>query len=103
MAMAVLDQSMAMLELAAPLELRGTVTRVQGLALRVIDLPVPIGAMVRIDTKRGRGPAVDGEVVGFDEDQAIVMPLGSTAGMGRGDQVTAGQHSATVGVGDSLL
>ena len=101
--MAVLDEQIEILDAAAPLELRGTVTRVQGLALRVADLPVPVGAMVRIHTQRGRGAVVDGEVVGFDAEQTIVMPLGSTAGVGRGDHVSAGQHAAYVSVHESLL
>ena len=70
---------------------------------RVADLPVPVGAMVSIALGRGSGASIAGEVVGFDEDLTIVMPLGSTAGIRRGDQVTAEQSSAFVRVGESLL
>ncbi|MCX5661139.1 MAG: FliI/YscN family ATPase [Planctomycetota bacterium] len=88
---------------AAFLEIRGTVSEVRGLALRVADLPVPVGAMVRIDSNRGTGPRIAGEVVAFDKDVTIVMPMGTTAGVRRGDGVTAEQNSAFVRVGRSLL
>lgn len=107
--MSVLADQMAMLERTTAPELRGTVTEVRGLALRVADLPVPVGAMVRIagDTKR-LSPADDtealhGEVVGFENDQTIVMPLGATAGVRRGDRVTALDHDQHIRVGDALL
>lgn len=101
--MPILTEQIAMLDHVAPLELRGTVSEVRGLALRVADLPVPIGASVRVTRPRGHGPVIHGEVVGFDEEQTIVMPLGPTAGIQRGDRVTAGQHAQFVRVGDSLL
>ncbi len=101
--MPVLADQMAMLDQAAPLELRGTVAEVRGLALSVNDLPVPVGASVKLFTQRGRGPIIDGEVVGFDQLQTIVMPLGNTSGIGRGDMVLAGHHVQTVRVGQSLL
>lgn len=103
--MAILDEQMAMLRTAAAPELRGSVTEVRGLALRVADLPAPVGAMVKIILGR-RGPGaevLEGEVVGFDHDQTIVMPLGSTSGVGVGDPVVVGQHTAMVRVGASLL
>ncbi|MFW6058568.1 MAG: FliI/YscN family ATPase [Phycisphaeraceae bacterium] len=102
--MTVLTEQIAMLDQTAALELRGTVTEVRGLALRVADLPAPVGAMVRItgravaDTR-----AIAGEVVGFEGDETIVMPLGATTGIRRGDYVTATDHHQHVRVGDALL
>jgi flagellum-specific ATP synthase len=106
--MSVLTEQIGMLEHAAPLELRGTVAEVRGLALRVADLPVPIGSMVRILAGQSRHPSatrppISGEVVGFDHDQTIVMPLGSTAGIRQGDRVIADHHAQYVRVGHSLL
>ena len=92
-----------MLAHAAPLEIRGRVAEVRGLALRVADLPVPVGAVVGIHTGRGAGPVLEGEVVGFDHDQAVVMLLGSTAGVRAGDQAVAGQFTQVVRVGQALL
>lgn len=101
--MAVLEEQIAMLAHAAPLELRGTVSEVRGLALRVADLPAPIGACVQIFSRRSQSQPIDGEVVGFDEQQTIVMPLGSVAGIRRGDPVVAMQHAQYVRVGSALL
>ena len=100
--MTILADTIDLLDQAATVELRGTVQEVKGLVLRVADLPVPIGSMVRIEPVRGGGP-LDGEVVGFDHEQAIVMPLGTTAGIGRGDHVVAAQFAQLVWTGPSVL
>ncbi len=96
-----------MLDQTTALELRGTVTEVRGLALRVADLPAPVGAMVRItgrqNMRSGSTRGMAGEVVGFEDEQTIVMPLGSTAGICRGDHVTATDHYQQVRVGNALL
>lgn len=84
-------------------ELSGTVAEVRGLAVRVVDLPVPVGSTVCVMTGRGNGPSLEGEVIGFDRDQTLVMPYGATAGIRRGDRVRAGQFSQFVHVGESLL
>ncbi len=116
--MTLLDPHIQMLRDAAPMELSGRIVEVRGLSLRVADLPVPIGAMVRIGnyapiarsgaqttttrsvaTQRG----IDGEVVGFDRDQTIIMALGPIAGIRAGDPVIAEQYARTVRVGNMLL
>ena len=75
--MPVLAESIAMLDQVAPLELRGTVMEVRGLALHVADLPVPIGASVTVRSRRGGSSSIAGEVVGFHQDMTVVMPLGA--------------------------
>ena len=101
--MALLTEELIALEEAAVMEMRGRVVRVRGLALRVGDLPVPVGSMVRVLTRHGRGPILQGEVVGFEDDQTIVMPFGATSGVSRGDEVIADQFAQWVRVGPSLL
>jgi len=101
--MSVLTEQLRILDHAAPLELRGTVTEVRGLALRVADLPAPIGAMVSIRGKKSPDRGLEGEVVGFDRDQAVVMPLGETTGVRRGDYVITDHYTPVVRVGESLL
>ena len=106
--MTVFSQQIEMLEAAAPLELRGTVVEVRGLALQVADLPVPVGSMVRITSRSaGHGKKssyiLEGEVVGFGEDTTIVMPFGDISGIKRGDRVIATQFAQYVRVGESLL
>ncbi|MEX2672230.1 MAG: FliI/YscN family ATPase [Phycisphaeraceae bacterium] len=93
------------------LELRGTVSQVQGLTLRVADLAVPVGAMVEVGghaPSRGRGSkhgkaGVPGQVVGFDRDMALVMLLGDTLGIRRGDRVVVTHETPVARVGHELL
>ncbi len=101
--MTMLAEQIEAISSAAPLEASGRITEVRGLSLRVADLPVPVGAMVRIVCGRGQGQTLEGEVVGFDHDQAIVMALGAVTGIRAGDLVIAGQHTRMVRVGFSLL
>jgi flagellum-specific ATP synthase len=93
-------QPMQTLEGLHTAELSGRVSQVQGLTLKVADLLLPVGAMVRIE---GVGGEVEGEVVGFDADEAIVMLLGDTRGLRRGDRVI-GTHTAPMAkVGNGLI
>jgi flagellum-specific ATP synthase len=101
--MAILDDQIALLEHAAPMEMRGTVSELRGLAVRVADLPVPVGGLVQILTRGRGGKPTAAEIVGFDRDQTIVMPLGPTAGIRRGDVVISDQNAQLVRVGESLL
>ncbi|MBI1336391.1 MAG: FliI/YscN family ATPase [Phycisphaera sp.] len=88
---------------AAAMELSGGVEEIRGLTLRVSDLPVPVGATVRIIRGGEERQAMVGEVVGFDRGQTIVMPLGASAGVRQGDRVVAEEYMQTVRVGTSLL
>jgi len=99
--MSLLDDALAILDSAAPMRLRGVVTEVRGLTLSVARLPAPIGAETWIE--RRCGAAIRGEVVGFDGPEALVMPLGSTAGVRVGDRVAAGQFAQSVRIGDGVL
>lgn len=87
-----------------PMRITGTVAALRGLTLLVHDLPVPAGALVRIEPRSGavREPTW-GEVVGFTRDHAIVMLLGHTSGIRVGDRVTAEQVAQTAPVGEGLL
>ncbi|MCC7145081.1 MAG: FliI/YscN family ATPase [Phycisphaeraceae bacterium] len=100
--MPLLDQAIAAIDLADPLQMRGTVAEVLGLAVHVADLTAPIGAMTRILTQGGHGPVVEAEVVGFNNEQTVLMPLGPTQGIRRGDSVLSEQSVPLVRVGHSL-
>ncbi len=109
--MAVLDAPSRLLDTITAPELRGSVAEVRGLALRVADLPAPVGAQVRIEVGNGAqrvaavaGVAgVAGEVVAIEHDRTIVMPLGPTTGVRAGDQVVLVRQHQSAGVGPSLL
>jgi len=97
------DQT-AVLRRATALELRGVVSELRGLSICVEDLPVGMGAQVKILPRRiGESGPVYGEVVGFDGMRTLVMPLGETAGIGPGDAVIAEHATQQVRVGMSTL
>jgi len=70
-----------------PLGLRGKVDSVRGLTLRAIDLPVPVDSSVAIHTADGE--CIPGQVIGFDHNHAMIMPLGPIQGIARGNVVVA--------------
>ncbi len=61
---------------------------------------MPVGASCRISRDEW---SIDGRVVGFAGDQTIVMPLGSTAGICRGDRVVCTSTEQNIAVGEGLL
>lgn len=98
--MTTLTDTFRMLKQVQTVELCGTVDEVRGLTLSVADLPLPVGAAVRVETRQG---PVAGEVVGFNDEQTIVMLMGFTSGIRQGDRVAGRDSSATGPVGYELL
>jgi len=90
------------LQSAQPLEALGTVAALRGLTVLVDDLPLPIGALVRIECAAVRERRL-GEVVGFDAERAVVMLLGPTAGVRPGDRVRSVEITPTIGVSRAML
>lgn len=64
----------------------GSVVSIQGLlvSVRARYAPLSLGTLCRIKTHKG---FVDGEVVGFEESKAYVMPTGPMEGIGPGAKV----------------
>ncbi len=81
--------------------LAGRVVDVTGLTITVAGLPAPIGAMCKVE--RQNGSLCEGQVVGFRNDETIVMPLQDTLGVARGDSVVAWPGEAKVPVCDQLV
>ena len=81
--------------------LAGRVVDVTGLTITVAGLPAPIGAMCKVE--RQNGSLCEGQVVGFSNDETIVMPLQQTLGVARGDSVVAWPGEARVPVGDGMI
>ncbi len=101
--MTILESQREAIDLASPMRLRGTVSEVVGLAVHVTDFNAPTGALARIVTQRGRGPSVQAEVVGFDREKCVLIPLGETQGVRRGDRVISEQFVPVIRVGDKLV
>ncbi|MCP3903361.1 MAG: FliI/YscN family ATPase [Planctomycetes bacterium] len=87
-----------------PREVTGSVSAVQGLSVLVRDLPLPIGALVRLEVDTGGATrACRGEVVGFNGDLSIVMLFDANDGIAPAVRVVGEQTQQNVRVGRHLL
>src|SRR5207245_1591238 len=77
------------------------VSRIVGLTAAVVDFPAPLGALCSI--ARDNGPSIEAEVVGFRDEETILLPYGDLAGIRRGNRVTLVQSAPGIRVGDRLL
>jgi type III secretion protein N (ATPase) len=82
------------------MEAEGRVVSVVGLSLRVTLPGARVGDLVEIGR---RGEALRAEIVGFDGNGAIAMPLGDVGGVGPDDPVRSTGKPLTVPAGDALL
>jgi type III secretion protein N (ATPase) len=78
----------------------GRVRAVTGLAIRLVLPGARVGDVVVV---RRRGEPLLGEVVGFDQGEAIAMPLGDLAGVGPDDEVECTGGPLEVAAGPALL
>ncbi|MEL6740738.1 MAG: EscN/YscN/HrcN family type III secretion system ATPase, partial [Planctomycetota bacterium] len=97
-----LASELAVLEGVQPLRIVGRVAALRGMTVLVEAMAAPVGSLVRIgDGLAGEG--LMGEVVGFDRDRAVVMSLGTGAGVRAGDPVELVETTPTAGSGPGLL
>src|SRR3954447_4680861 len=68
-----------------PFRVVGTVQAISGLTIEASDLALPLGSLCRIHSFGSRTSTV--EVIGFQHDRTLLMPLTSTAGVARGDRI----------------
>lgn len=80
----------------------GYVNKIVGLMLESVGPIVEIGEVCEIYSLRDDSKVL-GEVVGFQEDKVLLMPLGEMEGIGPGSRVVALGHSFLVDVADALL
>jgi flagellum-specific ATP synthase len=79
----------------------GRVSDVTGLTVTATGMPAATGTMCTVHTKANM--RIEAQVVGFRDDRTLLMPLGDTLGIARGDEVVAEPCQARVGVCDALL
>ena len=79
----------------------GTVQAVSGLTIEAADLPLPLGALCRIHSLGGRTAMA--EVIGFQHDRTLLMPLSQTNGTTRGDRIENVAAAPRIGCSDQLL
>ena len=70
--------------------------------MRAVLPGVRIGELCFIVPHHGRS-SIKAEVVGFKDQEVLLMPLGELEGIGLGNDVIPTGHTLTVRVGDGLL
>ncbi|MDX8383895.1 MAG: FliI/YscN family ATPase [Ghiorsea sp.] len=81
--------------------LRGRVFKVLGPMIEVTGVRSSIGHACDIETSAGH--SIEAEIVGFRDDKTLMMPVGSTRGIARGDAVSSRGVAPSIQVDDSLL
>ncbi|MCG3180671.1 MAG: Flagellum-specific ATP synthase [Phycisphaerae bacterium] len=99
--MALYDRQFDSLRRIQPMGMTGRLQSVTGLIASAEGLSCPVGARCRIRTATGGD--MPAEVVGFSDRGTLVMPLGETTGLGRGDRISLESTVWQVPVGPALL
>ena len=89
------------LEELVPARISGRITRIVGLVAESHGLAAPIGAQCEIVDRRGQ--KLNAEVVGFREENAIVVPYGDIRGVAAGDRIFYRGDVPHVWVGSDLM
>lgn len=79
----------------------GKVKQVIGLTIQVEGIKAFVGELCKIVL--GANQYVDAEVVGFNDDKVLLMPLGELSGIGPGSKVITTGKSMRIKVGQNLL
>lgn len=95
-----LDERLSRLAISAPRP-RGVLSRVTGMLLSARGIRAPLGAYCEVMAEEGE-PVVC-EVVGFKDQEVMLMPLGSVQGLLPGAAVGVLTHTARVGVSMQML
>lgn len=82
--------------------IKGKVTELTGIVVRAVVPGVRIGELCFIVPYHSKTP-IKAEVVGFKDQEALLMPLGNLEGIGLGNDVIPTGHTLSVRVGDQLL
>ncbi|MFL5350590.1 MAG: type III secretion system ATPase SctN [Hyalangium sp.] len=90
----------SLLKDASLVRVRGRVTELTGLVIKASVPNVRVGEVVYIKSRNGR---VKAEVVGFQGDEVMLMPLGELSGIGPDSEVIPTGNPLTIKCGDGLL
>jgi flagellar protein export ATPase FliI len=82
--------------------IKGKVTELTGLIVKAVVPGVRMGELCFIEPHHSTS-AIKAEVVGFRDNEVLLMPLGELEGIGLGNPVIPTGTSLTVRVGDGLL
>jgi len=87
---------------ARPRPMKGTVRSIRGVLLRASVAGVRIGELCQLRDP-GNGRSLAAEVIGFEQDEAILSPIGSMEGLSTRTQIIATGETLGVAVGDAQL
>ncbi len=82
--------------------IKGKVTELTGIVVRAVVPGVRMGELCFIVTHHSKTP-IKAEVVGFRDQEVLLMPLAELEGIGLGNDVIPSGHILTVRVGEGLL
>src|SRR4051812_16764678 len=88
-------------ESAMPLAVSGRVQGISGLTIEAADLPLPMGSTCKITSHAGRTCLA--EVIGFQSERTLLMPLGALGGVSRGDAIDSVSTAQRVCCSPALL
>src|SRR5687767_2087872 len=88
-------------ESSMPLGVAGQVQGLSGLTIEAVGLPLPLGSLCRIRSFGGK--TCTAEVIGFQHDRTLLMPLSGTAGVARGDRIENIASAPRIGCSERLL
>lgn len=90
------------LQHARPRPMRGTLRSLRGVLLRASVGGVSIGELCHLDDPVS-GRAMAAEVIGFEDDEAILSPIGDLQGLSSRTRITASGQALGVTVGEAQL
>jgi ATP synthase in type III secretion protein N len=96
-----LEAALSVLEGVTAPRVAGRVTELTGLVLRAPAPGARVGELVVVE--RARGEPVKAEVVGFQDEQVVLLPLGTAEGVGPDSVVRPTGHAFGIRCGPQLL
>jgi FliI/YscN family ATPase len=99
--LSLLQAHLETVELVNPLGVSGRIEAISGLTIEASGLPLPLGATCQITNASGRRHLA--EVIGFQSDRTLLMPLSAMSGVSRGDRVENGGASSRIWCSQHML
>jgi flagellum-specific ATP synthase len=88
-------------ETSMPFGVVGQVQAVSGMTIEAAGLTLPLGSLCRIHSFGGKTSTA--EVIGFDHDRTLLMPLAAMSGVARGDRIESLSAAPRIWCSDQLL
>jgi len=97
----VLTSQLEAVETSMPFGVVGQVQAVSGMTIEAAGLTLPLGSLCRIHSFGGKTSTA--EVIGFDHDRTLLMPLAAMSGVARGDRIENLSAAPRIWCSDQLL